>query len=89
MLRGMTPTQFLEWLEYARLEPFDEKRADYRAAQIVQYLLMVNLPKGAKVPSLDELVLKWGSSPKKKAAPEDDWRRMKALTQMIAEAYKD
>lgn len=34
MLRSLTAKQFAEWERYAQLEPFDELRADYRAAQI-------------------------------------------------------
>lgn len=30
----MSIRQFQEWRAYADLEPFDEKRADYRAAQV-------------------------------------------------------
>ena len=85
MLRGLTAVQFLEWQEYARLEPFDEVRGDYRVAQVVQAIMAVNLKKGGKLPSLVDLVLKWESDPVK---PKQDWRRMKEITQMIAEAYK-
>jgi hypothetical protein len=36
MLRSITIRQFQEWRAYADLEPFDEERADARAAQVVQ-----------------------------------------------------
>ena len=88
MLRGLTSKQLLEWQEYAKLEPFDELRADYRAAQIAQMVLMVNLGKGQKVPPLDELVLKWGKVVEK-AKPKMDWRQMKEITRMIAAAYAE
>jgi len=32
MLRGMSGLQLVEWMEYARLEPFGEERADARDA---------------------------------------------------------
>ena len=88
MLRSLTAKQLQEWLEYAKVEPFDEVRADYRAAQIAQMVLLVNLAKGAKIPTLEELVLKFETV---QAATEakPDWRKMKAITQMIAEAYKE
>ena len=38
MVAGLTWADLLEWQEYARLEPFDEERADARSAQIVQAL---------------------------------------------------
>ena len=36
MLRTITAKQFIELENYARLEPFNELRADYRAATIAQ-----------------------------------------------------
>lgn len=36
MLREITLTQFLEWLAYAELEPFGDRREDYRNAAVVQ-----------------------------------------------------
>jgi hypothetical protein len=42
MLAGMTGQQLTEWMEYARLEPFGEQRADLRmgilAAQITNVM---------------------------------------------------
>jgi hypothetical protein len=86
MLRGLTARQFQEWLAYAAVEPFDEVRADYRAAQIAQMVLLVNLAKGAKIPTLEELVLKF-EAVKVATEAKPDWQRMKAITQMIAAAY--
>lgn len=36
MLCSISMRQLNEWREYADLEPFDEERADLRAAQVVQ-----------------------------------------------------
>lgn len=85
MLRSLTAAQFQEWMAYARYEPFDEVRADYRAAQIAQMVLAVNLSKGAKLPGLDELVLKFEAEG---AKPKPDWRKMKETARLIAEMYK-
>jgi len=52
MLRGLTARQFMEWRAYADLEPFDEERADLRAASIVQAIF--NSPRRKK----DRLKLK-------------------------------
>lgn len=86
MLRSLTARQFQEWLAYAKVEPFDETRADYRAAQIAQMVLLVNLAKGAKLPTLEEMILKFESVQTATEA-KPDWQRMKAITQMIAAAY--
>jgi len=85
MLRGLTAKQFKEWITYAKLEPFDEVRADYRAAQIAQMILLVNLAKGAQVPKLNELILKF----EEEAPKNTDWRQMKMISQMIAQAYTE
>ena len=86
MLRSLTAAQFLEWTYYARLEPFDEVRGDLRAAQIAQMILAVKMDqKKHKLPGLDELVLKFEQE---EAKPKQDWRKMKEITRMIAEAYK-
>lgn len=42
MLHSLTAKQFFEWEAYARLEPFDEVREDYRAASIVTMIANVN-----------------------------------------------
>ena len=86
MLRSLTAAQFQEWVEYSKLEPFDEVRGDLRAAQIAQMILAVKMDqKKHKLPGLDELVLKFEQE---EAKPKQDWRKMKEITRMIAEAYK-
>lgn len=42
LARSLTAKQLLEWEYYAALEPFDELRADYRAASIVTTIANVN-----------------------------------------------
>jgi hypothetical protein len=42
MLRSLTAKQFMEWQAYARLEPFGETRADWRAASISKTLFDLN-----------------------------------------------
>jgi hypothetical protein len=59
MLRGMTTRQFQEWRAYADLEPFDEERADLRAAHIVQTLLNLHRKKGAQPFQLKDCVLRF------------------------------
>lgn len=65
----MTGAQFLEWQYYASLEPFDETRADVRAAQIVQALW--NIARDTKAHptpfALKQFLIEFGEQPPKKA----------------------
>lgn len=70
MLRGITVRQFEEWRAYANLEPFDEERADLRAASIVQAILSVNRKKGSSPIALKDCVLRFGTEPVRKNTPE-------------------
>jgi hypothetical protein len=65
MLRGMTTRQFQEWRAYADLEPFDEVRADLRAASIVQTLINVlTRKKGQPGIKLEDCVLRFRTAPR-------------------------
>jgi hypothetical protein len=90
MLRSITATQFMTWQAYAALEPFGEERDDYRAASIVQMLANVNRdPKKHKDGfAITDFLLRFGDSEGPRAEKKD-WKQMKAMTQFIAEAYKD
>jgi hypothetical protein len=61
MLRGMTTRQLTEWRAYADLEPFDEERADYRAASIVHAVRNAFRKKGAPPITLKECVVQFGA----------------------------
>lgn len=54
------------WEHYASLEPFDQKRADYRAASIVQAIANVFRGKKTKPVTLDDAVLRFGEDAEKK-----------------------
>ncbi len=88
MLRGLTAEQFLGWLAYAELEPFDEMRADYRAASIVQMIANMNRdPKKHPKPFLiTEFVLKFGEAEEVKK-PQQRWQDQKAIARMYAAMY--
>src|SRR5262245_50633899 len=62
MLRSMTADQFIEWQAYADLEPFDELRADFRTATIVQFFAnLYRDPDKRRTPfTLDDCRLKVG-----------------------------
>lgn len=59
MLRKLTAKQFMEWEIYAELEPFDETRADYRTAHIVQMLYNINRGRNDKAATIDECLLRF------------------------------
>jgi hypothetical protein len=59
MLRGMTTRQFQEWRAYADLEPFDEERADLRAASIVAALVNGRRRKGQRAVTLQDCTLRF------------------------------
>lgn len=72
MLAQITREDLLEWAAYAELEPFDETRADYRAAQLAKGLAMVAakvhaIASGLGIPAhvadrpLQEFVLRFGA----------------------------
>ena len=90
MLRVITARQLREWMAYGELEPFGEERADYRTASIVQMLANINRdpkkhPDGFKI---EDFLLRFGDS-QPTTGPVKDWRQLKRMTQIIAEAYKD
>ncbi len=68
----MSIRQFGEWRRYADLEPFDETRADLRAASIVQALAELLLPrKGRRKIRLEDCVLQFKPrEPAAKRTPE-------------------
>lgn len=70
ILRGLTAKQFREWEHFAELEPFGEKRADYRAASIVQATFNVNRGKKQKAMTLEEAVVKFGEEAKETTKPK-------------------
>lgn len=60
MLRNLTAKQLVEWKQYNELEPFDEVRADIRAAQIVQALINVNRGRNQRAVTIKDVLLKFG-----------------------------
>ena len=81
MLASITARQFQEWRAYADLEPFDEERADYRAASIVQAVR--NAFRGKRPPvKLSDCVLPF--EPKEVEAPDPAKAREQILQTMKA-----
>lgn len=72
IVRGLTAKQFRLWQHYATLEPFDEMRADLRAASIVQMIHAVNRGKGQKALTLKEAMLNFELAEEKASARRYD-----------------
>ena len=62
MLRCITIRQLKEWQKFAELEPFDEERADIRAAAIAH--TMANMWRGKNVSpyKLADFIVRFGDS---------------------------
>jgi hypothetical protein len=85
MLRSITAKQFQEWEAYAKLEPFNELRDDYRFASIVAMIFnMAVAVKDRK--TLAEFVLPFGEQPEpppKKPEELEFWAKMIALAYSV------
>lgn len=83
MLRSITARQFVEWEAYARMEPFNELREDYRAASIAQMVFnMAVAVKDRK--DIDAFLLKFGE---REPERHQTWQEQKALMMAVAMAY--
>jgi hypothetical protein len=69
MLSEISSRQFVEWRAYADLEPFDERRADLRAASIVQELRNAFGRDGRRDWTLEESVVLFGAAAEGAAGP--------------------
>lgn len=87
MLRETSPWVFREWQAYAELEPFDERRADWRAASIVTMLANVNRDskKKAEPFKLDDFTLKFETTDEA-SRPKQTIAQQKSLLLAIAAA---
>lgn len=60
IFRELTAKEFFEWQAYAELEPFDEVRADLRAALIAQIIAnTMGRAEGQDAYTLDDFTLKF------------------------------
>lgn len=89
MLKQISTRQLSEWRAYADLEPFDEERADLRAASIVQALLFCHRKKGAAVIPLNKLVLRFGdlAAPTAPQTPEEARKRLRQTMDILAAMF--
>jgi hypothetical protein len=91
MLRRITMQQFMEWAEYSTLEPFDEVRADYRAASIVQMIANMNrdIKKHPNPFSIEDFVLGFGDSGEARSRKKQTWQEQKLIAAQFAAMYAD
>jgi hypothetical protein len=92
MLRELSFGQFLEWMAYSQLEPFDERRADARAASICSLLANIHRdPKKRSKPfELTDFLLAFDKDDQIAAQPQrQTWQQQKMIAQMIAIAYNE
>lgn len=89
MLARMTAKEFHEWRVYDDLEPFDETRADLRAASIVCAILNVN--RGKRRPfKLEECMLRFGDKAGPiKVDPREARRQVIETFRMFAREQKE
>lgn len=81
MLRAITTPQLLEWRAYSDLEPWDEERADLRAAQVVQAIRNAWRGKGGRSYTLKECVLRF--TPAKARTPEQARAETRRTLEML------
>lgn len=88
MLRSITWTDFVGWLSYSELEPFDERRADYRTASVVTMLANVNRdPKTrSRAYKLEDFLLEF-DAPIKVRERRQSLELQKSMLVAIANAY--
>ncbi len=82
MLAELRPGQFEEWRAYADVEPFDEDRADYRAASIVQAIHNHRRRRGQPLVKLVDCLLRFDGR-EASPAPGADAGTMSSLAQFI------
>jgi hypothetical protein len=86
MLREQSGKQFFEWQAYAELEPFSERRADYRTASIVKALWDIarDTKKHPSAFKLDDFVLNFEEATKKKPQTPE---QQKSILMLITAAH--
>ena len=89
LLRSLTLDEFRRWRAFAYLEPWDETRADYRAASIVWAI--VNMNRDAKKhPTpypLTDFLLKFGEAMEAQKPKGKTPAQLLAIARQITAAY--
>jgi hypothetical protein len=88
MLKGMTVSQFREWMAYGELEPFDEVRSDIRTAQVVQALLnTVGRGNRRKAYPLEDCLLKFGREPEPDLTPDQRRKQIQDAMMVLMQIH--
>jgi len=82
---GMTAKRFMEWEQYAVLEPFNELRQDYRIASVVQMIANVNRGSKEQAYKLQDFLLKFGEPENKPR--KQTWEEQLTFAKIIAMAH--
>ena len=87
MLRSMSAVQLQQWRAYAELEPFDETRADLRAAQIVATLANIHRdPKTRSKPyTVEEMCLRFELQEAK--ANKQTWQQQLQVAKQLVKIF--
>lgn len=91
MLRRMQWDQFIDWMAFASIEPFDEGRADLRSASICAMLANINRnPKKRPQPFVpNDFLLIYDEEDLKQKRPKQSLEQMKAIGRIYAEAFNE
>lgn len=82
MLDEMSMSEYVRWQAIYKVEPFPEERADRRAAEIIQALMLGRVK---EIPTLADLLPDyWGERTPRQQTPE----QIKANIQLIKAANK-
>jgi hypothetical protein len=84
-LRNISSRELSEWEAFYGLEPFGERKADYRAGIIAATVANVNLPSGHQAMGADDFF----PEPQFDEAEDDEepWVQQLAMAELITAAY--
>lgn len=87
MLRSISWAEFIDWIAYSELEPFDEVRADIRAASICATLANIhrNSKKRPQPFKISDFLVHFEDDDKPKSRKQS-WQQQKLIATMIATA---
>ena len=88
MLQEITAKQFVEWEAYARMEPFNELRADARSAQVAHMIYNMAVDAKHRKP-FEDFLLKFDGENKVKeqVKPKQTWQEQQKIMQLWAAAF--
>lgn len=90
MLRQMSWLDYLGWLAFMELEPFDETRADARSAMVVAAMANIHRGKGTPAYSPSQFMLKYDTEEEGENAENkriQTYQEQKQIAMMWAAVY--